>query len=96
MPLFDPAANLAATCPTNKLEEDAKGLVETLGVPVRKLTEEGLYTAFDVATDVSDAPADEADFAPVCAPVGKAPAFSFAMKFNCECPKCVVPEGPKV
>ena len=94
VPLFDASANLAATCPANKLDEDAEGLRQQLGVPVRKLQEESLFSAFD--------PADEGADAPPAAPPHKKPerkggtAFSFAKDYKCECPKCEQPAEPKM
>eukprot|EP00965_Chrysotila_dentata_P175276 5785690-Pleurochrysis_carterae.AAC.1 len=40
VPLFDPSANLAATCPTNKVELAKQGFEEMLGIEVRVMTEE--------------------------------------------------------
>ena len=95
VPLFDEAANVAATCPTNKLDADADGLREALGVPVRKLVEDQLYSAFDAPGAVRGANDG------LHAPKGPAPkrgagAFSFAKQFKCECPKCEVPPPPAI
>jgi hypothetical protein len=89
VPLFDADANLAATCPANKLDEDADGLIKQLGVPVRKLQEESLFTAFE-------AEGEGAAAQPTCEPAKKGgAAFSFAKNYKCECPKCEQPEEPK-
>ena len=90
VPLFDASANVAATCPANKLDEDEEGLRKQLGVPVRKLQEEGLFQAFDKVGDSDAAPSDAQG---ACAPVkGKGgTAFSFAKNYKCECPKCEQP-----
>ena len=102
VPLFDQAANVAATCPTNKLDADADGLRDALGVPVRKLVEEQLYSAFDAPEAIVEATngARSTD-APKGPTVGLphprgAAAFSFAKQFKCECPKCVVPPPPDI
>ena len=88
VPLFDPSANLAATCPTNKLDSDAEGLEGALGVHVRKLTEENLYTAFEPPS------APQRTMPLPRAGKGGHGAFSFAKQFKCECPKCEVPPTP--
>lgn len=46
VPLFDPSANLAASCPTNKLDDVCVGLEGILGHPVLKLREEELPSLF--------------------------------------------------
>ena len=92
VPLFDASANVAVTCPSNKLDAAAEGLEATLGVPVRKLQEEQLYAAFSLAGAA-------ASTAPAPAPVKKGAfggAFDFAKQFKCECPKCIVPPAPEV
>lgn len=45
--LFDPSANLVATCPTNKLDADVEGLSAVLGTSVTALKEDGLYTVLE-------------------------------------------------
>eukprot|EP00929_Paragymnodinium_shiwhaense_P095329 TRINITY_DN56406_c0_g1_i1.p1 TRINITY_DN56406_c0_g1~~TRINITY_DN56406_c0_g1_i1.p1 ORF type:complete len:1111 (+),score=243.87 TRINITY_DN56406_c0_g1_i1:93-3425(+) len=89
--IFDGSSNLAATCPKNKLDENCKQLEEMLEVPVRKLPEEALYTAFDEALA-----AGAAEVPPPPAPVVKrsGAGYKFASKFKCECPKCEVPAPP--
>jgi len=92
VPLFDASANLAAVCPTNKLDAGAHGLEAALGISVRKLQEENLYSAFDTAAETAAAvttttvPAPVPASVPVVKPGGG--AFSFAKQFKCECPKC--------
>ena len=86
-------SNLAATCPSNKLDAACDGLAAALGVRVDKVSEETLLSAFEAA-----------DEAAACAPKpvrsaaarpGASGAFGFAKKFGkCECPKCVVPPAP--
>ena len=89
VPLFDPSANLAATCPPNKLDDDLAGLSEVLGTHITVLKEEDLYGAFDRTAKAAGPPAK----AP--RPMGKGGgAFSFAKQFKCECPKCEVPPEP--
>ena len=92
VPLFDASANVAVTCPSNKLDAAAEGLGATLGVPVRKLQEEQLYAAFSLAGAA-------ASTAPAPAPVKKGAfggAFDFAKQFKCECPKCGPAPAPEV
>jgi len=96
VPLFDASANLAATCPPAKLDVACDGLEAALGVPVRRLTEEQLFSAFDPPADESTkdgVAAKEAVGPTQSIPTSKkaATAFSFAKQFKCECPKCVVP-----
>ena len=92
VPLFDASANVAVTCPSNKLDTAAEGLEAVLGVPVRKLQEEQLYAAFSLAGAAASP-------APTPAPVKKGAfggAFYFAKQFKCDCPKCIVPPAPEV
>ena len=107
LPLFDPSANLAATCPPNKLDSDAEGLQAALGVPVRKLQEDSLYSAFEAAAAAEDGgetavdvSAQEAPRAPSAVRTrpgyGATAAFAFAKSFKCECPKCVVPAKSEI
>ena len=100
VPLFDASCtNLAATCPTNKLDADVDALRELLGVDVRKLQEEGLFTAFGEAS-VDDDDANERKRPKVAASQSNtrsgAAAFSWAKQFKCECPKCGPMEAPSV
>uniref|UniRef100_A0A7S4B5T8 Peptidase M16C associated domain-containing protein n=1 Tax=Chrysotila carterae TaxID=13221 RepID=A0A7S4B5T8_CHRCT len=67
VPLFDPSANLAATCPTNKVELAKQGFEEMLGIEVRVMTEEQIcchpeQLAKDghVATTATDDATDDA------------------------------------
>eukprot|EP00966_Prymnesium_polylepis_P000326 7460-Prymnesium_polylepis.1 len=94
VPLFDPSANLAASCPTNKLDAACDGLEAALGVPVRKLKEEELYSAFSElpAADISAPPPPKVARK---GPAGRG-AFAFAKQFKCECPKCERPETSKL
>ena len=100
VPVFDPSANLAATCPPNKLDEDLEGLRAVLGTPVRPLREDelfkpGVFGGAAAATAVAPPEAAAAALPPKPAAAGAA-AFSFAKQFKCECPKCIVPEPPSV
>lgn len=99
VPLFDASANVAATCPVNKIDADADGLREQLGVPVRKLLEENLFTAFDPVPEAAEEVASAQVVASAPAKKvkrGGAAAFSFAKNYKCECPKCEQPEELKM
>jgi len=88
VPLFDGSCtNVAATCPQNKLDELCDAMGNHLGIDVRKLHEEELFTAF--AGD-KKAAAEASAAADVHVPAKKkgTAAFGFAKQFKCECPKC--------
>jgi len=95
VPLFDGSCtNVAATCPQNKLDELCEAMSNNLGVEVRKLQEDELFTAF--ASD-EKAMAEASAAAKVHVPAKRSvAAFGFAKQFKCECPKCGPAPAPVV
>ena len=98
VPLFDASgANLAATCPSSKLDETSAAMEALLGVPVAKLTEDKLSASVDEALPSPGAngeTAAAAAAAAAAAPAAKVSPFEFAKRFKCECPKCEDPPDP--